>query len=90
MKVGTKELKNRLSEYLRRVRKGAVVRITDRGNVVAEIRPIPAPKSRDEAALDDLAAEGLVTRGRGSSGDFEPVPLARPVLVSRWIRQDRR
>jgi prevent-host-death family protein len=88
--VGTKELKNRLSEYLRRVRRGAVVHVTDRGKVVAEIRPVPAAKDRQEAVLNELAAEGVVTRGRGSFRDFEPVPLARRVLVSRWIVDERR
>ncbi|MGH7858308.1 MAG: type II toxin-antitoxin system Phd/YefM family antitoxin [Candidatus Binatia bacterium] len=90
MKVGTKELKNRLSEYLRRVKRGSVVQVTDRGKVVAEIRPVPAAKDPDEAVLNDLAAEGVVTRGKGAFRDFAPVPLARRVLVSRWIIEDRR
>ena len=37
--VGVKELKNRLSEYLRDVRRGTRVLVTDRSTVVAEIRP---------------------------------------------------
>jgi antitoxin (DNA-binding transcriptional repressor) of toxin-antitoxin stability system len=31
MKVGTKELKSRLSQYLGHVKRGAVVHVTDRG-----------------------------------------------------------
>ncbi len=34
--VAVKELKNRLSSYLREVRNGEVVLVTDRGQVVAE------------------------------------------------------
>ena len=90
MKVGTKELKNRLSQYLAHVRRGAVVHVTDRGKVVAEIRPAAAAKDREEAILNELAAEGLVTRGHGRFKDFEPIPLRRPVLVSRWIIDERR
>ncbi len=44
--VGVRELKNRLSEYLRRVAEGEVVIVTDRGRVVAELRPpglVPDP-----------------------------------------------
>ena len=36
--VGIRELKNRLSEYVRLVRSGEVVMVTDRGEVVAELR----------------------------------------------------
>lgn len=41
--AGVREVKDRLSELLRRVRAGATVTITDRGQVVAELRP-PAPQ----------------------------------------------
>ena len=36
--VAVKELKNRLSAYLREVGRGEVVLVTDRGRVVAELR----------------------------------------------------
>ena len=41
--VGVRELKNRLSEYLRLVRNGEQILVTDRGDVVAELRQ---PSSR--------------------------------------------
>jgi prevent-host-death family protein len=37
--VGVRELKNRLSEYIRRVRAGEGVLVTGRGEVVAELTP---------------------------------------------------
>jgi len=37
--VGVRDLKNKLSENLRRVRLGESVLVTDRGEVVAEILP---------------------------------------------------
>jgi antitoxin (DNA-binding transcriptional repressor) of toxin-antitoxin stability system len=36
--VGVRELKNRLSEYLREVRLGTTILVTDRGTAIAEIR----------------------------------------------------
>ncbi len=36
--VGVKILKNKLSEYLREVKRGTVILVTDRGTVVAELR----------------------------------------------------
>ena len=37
--VGIRELKSRLSHYVRRAEAGEVVVVTDRGRVVAELRP---------------------------------------------------
>lgn len=42
--VGIRELKSKLSEYIRLVRAGETVRVTDRGEVVAEMRPPEAPR----------------------------------------------
>ena len=43
--VGVRELKTRLGSYLREVRRGQVIVVTDRGEPVAELRPIAAAKS---------------------------------------------
>ncbi|HEV3278409.1 MAG TPA: type II toxin-antitoxin system prevent-host-death family antitoxin [Terriglobia bacterium] len=63
--AGLRELKNRLSEYVREVRSGEVVLVTDRGEVVAEL--IPPGQGRDEpgvpAGLTALARRGQVTLG---------------------------
>ena len=37
--VGLRELKNSLSKYVRHIRKGETIAITDRGEVVAELTP---------------------------------------------------
>ena len=43
--VGLRELKNRLSEYVRLVRAGEHIQITDRGQVVAELIPPRRPRA---------------------------------------------
>ena len=61
-KVGTAELKNRLSHYLREVRKGQTVVVMDRDEPIARLEPIakPAgPKSEHEVLLD-MVREGLI------------------------------
>ena len=63
--VGVKQLKSRLSEYLRLVRGGETVLVTDRDEVVAEIRP--ARRRLDsmgslEEVLELLAERGEITR----------------------------
>lgn len=63
--VGVKELKSRLSEYLRAVKRGEIVIVTERERPVAELRrPVqrPAGVEDHDAALDALAAMGEVTR----------------------------
>jgi prevent-host-death family protein len=65
--VGVRELKNRLSEYLRDVRAGERVLVTDRGEVVAELAPPGHSHEPDvPAALLALVRRGLVTLGAPS------------------------
>jgi len=60
--VGVKDLKNKLSQYLRRVRRGEEVIVTDRGQPVAILHRIEASDrvASLEARLAGLAAEGVV------------------------------
>lgn len=63
--VGLRELKNNLSEVIRQVRAGEEVLVTDRGEVVAEIRQ-PSPPGADphpHPGLAALARRGLLTLG---------------------------
>src|SRR5688572_10108038 len=79
--VGVRELKNRLSEYIRRVRSGEGVLVTDRGEVVAELTP-PGQGAVDLAVppgLSALAKRGLVTLGAPGDANLYPaLPRARP------------
>jgi antitoxin (DNA-binding transcriptional repressor) of toxin-antitoxin stability system len=78
--VGIRELKNRLSEYLRRVRSGESVLVTDRGEVIAEFSPpgrVPADSSLP-AGLLGLARRGLLTLGSPSDASvYVALPRAR-------------
>ena len=72
--VGVRELKNRLSEYIRQVRSGEGLLVTDRGVVVAELTPpgqAPADLSVPPGLLA-LAKRGLATLG--TPGDAKLYP----------------
>jgi len=72
--VGVRELKNRLSEYLREVRRGEHILVTDRGEVIGELSP-PGQGASDAsvpAGLLALAKRGILTLG--SPGDGRPYP----------------
>ncbi|MCW5696234.1 MAG: prevent-host-death protein [Bauldia sp.] len=68
--VGMKVLKNRLSEYVKLARGGETVFVTDREQVVAELRPpsgqpSDAIRPRTEAEImDDLVRRGLASPAR--------------------------
>jgi antitoxin (DNA-binding transcriptional repressor) of toxin-antitoxin stability system len=66
--VGTKVLKDNLSKYLRMVREGETVLVTDRDEVIAEIHrpthPVPGKVSRWEAFLNEESRRGSVTRSK--------------------------
>ena len=72
--VGLRDLKNRLSEYVREVRSGEAVLVTDRGEVVAEL--IPPGQGRDErgvpSALVALARRGQLTLGVSNDAAVYP------------------
>jgi antitoxin (DNA-binding transcriptional repressor) of toxin-antitoxin stability system len=66
--VNVAELKNRLSHYLRLVRRGQAVLVRDRDHVIARIEPAGSHDAAagDEAArLSELEARGILRRGRG-------------------------
>lgn len=64
-RVGLRELKNRLSHYVRQARAGHEIQVTDRGEVVAELLPPRAATNAGDAQrrLGELARRGLATVG---------------------------
>lgn len=64
--VGVRELKARLSRYLREVQAGEVILVTDRGRVVAELRApgaVARPESDVDRAIRRLADTGALRIG---------------------------
>jgi prevent-host-death family protein len=86
--VGARELKTRLGGYLREVRKGRTLVITDRGEPVAELKPLQGAAGED-ANLNRLKALGTVTRLENRPlAPFDPV-RGRGPSVSDAILDDR-
>ena len=78
--VGIRELKSGLSGYLKRVRAGATITVTDRGRVIATIQPAaPTPNvawahqmvaaglARWDGGKPAFPVAGVRLRGRGRS-----------------------
>jgi antitoxin (DNA-binding transcriptional repressor) of toxin-antitoxin stability system len=81
-----------LGTYLEQVKSGQTIVVTEHGKPVAELRPIPVLEDRVDAALQQMAAEGLVTSPirKGPMTPFKPIklPPGTPSIVEA-IAEDR-
>lgn len=85
--VGIRELKSRLSAYLRQVKNGATLVITEHGKPVGRIVPI---RSSVEERAGDLAEAGLITWSGRRLASRQPVVVARGrKTVSDLLLEDR-
>ena len=75
--VGVRELRQNLSVDLDRVKKGEALTVTEHGNAVAILRPLP-PRS---SVLDRLIAEGVA---RPATRSIRDIP--RPALKGKLDR----
>lgn len=90
--AGIRQLKNRLSEYIRLVRDGEQVLVTDRGRVVAEIRqPGSADVAFPQSILQDLAGHGKARLGAPNEAALYPAlqPLMPDEDVLSLLDEER-
>ena len=83
--VGVRELKAQLGKYLRSVRGGKTLIVTDRGEPIAELRPLQEDLDQK---LARLRAAGRISGGSGRLKPFEPIRIDGP-SVSSAILEDR-
>ena len=90
--VGVKELKNRLTYYLRRTKQGEEVVITERGKPIALIQPMQSAKrvASLEARLARIAAQGLITLPTRQPLPRVRLAKATGTPTSQLILEDRR
>ena len=83
-RVGIRQLKAHLSEYVRRAEAGETVVVTDRGKEVARLTP---PTQTD--GLRELIAKGMVkgSGGKMDLSDIEPVDLPGEPLTDAVLEQ---
>ena len=87
--VGVRELRQNLSIYLDRVKKGEVLTVTEHGAAVAMLRPLPPAST----VLSRLVAEGRATAPRKTLRDLRrplEVKLAQPLsAILDELRDER-
>jgi prevent-host-death family protein len=72
-RIGIRELRQHASRYLQRVKAGETITITERGEPIAELRPID--EERPESALERLVREGGL---RLPTRDWRDLPAPLP------------
>jgi prevent-host-death family protein len=78
MRVGTRELKNKLSEYMRRVKAGETITVTEHGKTIGQIVPV---KPTVEERLQAMVAAG---QAEWNGQKLRPY---RPKAVNKGNRQ---
>jgi len=81
-RVGIKELKTKLSEYVEKARAGEMVVVTDRGKPVAELVPLSPTKLR----LLELVDAGEITWGGGKPKGLRGVVVRGEPMSDTVIR----
>ena len=86
--VGVRELRDKLSEYLRRVREGELLVITDRGKPIGELGPAAAGRNAEQARA--LVRNGVASWSGGKPKGLARAPRPQAGLVSDAVIEDRR
>lgn len=88
--IGVRDLRARLSAYLRSVSNGASITIRDRRRRPVA-RLVPVSRSPESELLDRLADQGFLRRGVGKPGQGRRVKSrSRRHVVSDIVIEDRR
>jgi prevent-host-death family protein len=86
--VGVRDLKNRLSHHLKRVRAGARLTVTERGRPIATLAPFEVKD--DQAWIWRMVARGEATWSGGKPTGSKNPPVNRGKLGSDIVIEDRR
>lgn len=85
-RIGIRELRQQASRYLREVQRGETIEVTDRGNPVAWLVPVPP-----SGGLAELAASGRLVAAAGDALDLGPPvqPVRGAALPSELLAESR-
>ena len=85
--VSVSELKANLSRYLREVRRGGEIQVTDRGTPVARLVP---PVEPDDVHLAQLIKAGVLRVGHGDAAAvLDEPPLQIPNGLTQALASER-
>ncbi len=84
-RIGVRELRQHASEYLRMVKAGETIEITERGEPVAILQALPP-----ESPYQRMVREGRIRPASGNALDVEPLqPLPGVPTLSEALEEER-
>ena len=86
--VGVRKLKNELSRYLREVKHGKTITITERGKVVATL--VPPDNDQDVLAAKEFAETGLGSWHGGKPKGSSRRLVIKGKSISQVVLEERR
>jgi len=78
-RVGVRELRQNLSVYLDRVKRGESLTVTEHGQVVAVLQPPPV-------ATESRLAQ-LIREGRATPAKYPPSSMPKPLRLKRKLKK---
>lgn len=85
--MSVSELKANLSHYLRQVRRGGELQVTDRGTPVARLVP---PSEPGEEHLSRMIQSGVLRAGQGGAAAvLDEPPLEIPTSLAEALASER-
>jgi prevent-host-death family protein len=88
MDAGIREVKNHLSEYLKRVKQGEVIIITERNVPVARLAPV---QEENQPEIIALVKEGAASwQGGKPRGTVVPPEVHGAAPIAALVSEDRR
>ena len=90
-RVSVTDLKNRLSEFLRLVKKGETIEILERNVPIARIEGIRAESRSTNEYIEELTRRGILSRPKGKAdlSFLKRPPIPCKVDVVKILMEDR-
>ncbi len=90
LRVGIREAKISLSKLLKNVQKGREIIITDRGNPVGKIVPMPADSLPLAERIQELERQGWIELRKKKAAKKLLIPIPIPdELAQKFLKEDR-
>ncbi|MBM7581848.1 prevent-host-death family protein [Caldicoprobacter guelmensis] len=86
--VGVRELKNSLSRYLKLVKSGKTIRVTERGKTIAKL--VPAQDCIPQGIIEMLNKEVATWNGEKPKGMVTLRTVTKEKNISDIVSEDRR
>jgi prevent-host-death family protein len=87
--VGIRDVKIHLSKYLRLVKQGREIILTERGRPIGKIVPMGINEISLKDRIKDLEESGMLEPEKKKSKIFPPIPVKGIKTAQEYLQEDR-